>query len=325
MARAYRGLYALSAAPPDTRDPSRPLILASTTFDQCPWMQIREVPAGTAEGVVRTLPAGSHGFVDLLVIRVLARRRVNFCKAETQSSRAGEKCRKVRRIDLRQFLQDIEQAAQAPRDRQIHSLPHDRLRQRLGLSVSTVVQDLDEPDLGCIELLHHFQGMVVSALFDFMPFERRTNEDGNDELLLQARHLRHRKYGSGSGALPARTDQNRRRVLAQQRLDFAPRLLQRGTRDIRVVPRSEPPRRPGSYEEAFLRWHVGQRELVGIEESRGNPLPETVGVRHVGLLRHRQVALDDGLQRTQNVAASAAQAENEYVHVIPSCFSRALT
>src|SRR5262245_10599279 len=44
-ARAYSGLYGLRESTP-IAVASRPLIFASTTFDQSPWMQIKDVPAG---------------------------------------------------------------------------------------------------------------------------------------------------------------------------------------------------------------------------------------------------------------------------------------
>src|SRR5262249_25257215 len=44
-ARAYSGLNGLLESTP-IAVASRPLILASTTFDQSPWMQIKDVPAG---------------------------------------------------------------------------------------------------------------------------------------------------------------------------------------------------------------------------------------------------------------------------------------
>ena len=46
-ARAYSGLYGcVAAAPPTASAASRLLILASTRFDQSPWMQISDVPTG---------------------------------------------------------------------------------------------------------------------------------------------------------------------------------------------------------------------------------------------------------------------------------------
>src|SRR5262245_4782438 len=45
-ARTYKGVYGLSARSPIDAAASCPLILASTTFDHSPWMQMRDVPAG---------------------------------------------------------------------------------------------------------------------------------------------------------------------------------------------------------------------------------------------------------------------------------------
>ena len=54
--------------------------------------------------------------------------------------------------------------------------------------VPAVIQNLDQPDPGRIELLDHAHGVVVVALVHFVALERWPNEDGNDEfLLLRAR------------------------------------------------------------------------------------------------------------------------------------------
>jgi hypothetical protein len=53
---------------------------------------------------------------------------------------------------------------------------------------------------------------------------------------------------------------------------------------------TQSPRRGGADEEPFLLWHVQQRELVGIEESRRDRAPQPLGVLRIALLGDDEIA-----------------------------------
>ena len=95
-------------------------------------------------------------------------------------------------------------------------------------------------------------------------------------------------------------------------------------RDLRVVPGAETTRRLSTDEEPLLSRQIGERKLVGVQESSGHRAPEPFRVPGVGLLRHGQVAPERRLYRSQNVPAAATHAQKEDMHVTPGCFGPAL-
>jgi hypothetical protein len=184
---------------PTASEARRLLILASTRFDQSPWMQT---------SVVRVVPAGAGRRVNLRVARLAAGIRIDFGEAYPQPALAGEQHRQVRRIDLRQIRQHVEEAAQPSCDRRIHALPDDRLRLWIRLDVASLVEDLNQPNLRGIELIGDPQRLIVPLLFDLVMLERRPDENRNDQLALPAHHLGQRKHGAGAGPLAAAGDEN---------------------------------------------------------------------------------------------------------------------
>ena len=212
-------------------------------------------------------------------------------------------------IDLRQIRQDVEQSAKRSGNRKIHALPDDRLRFGIGVRVPSVVQDLHQADSCRVELFRDAECLIVAALFHFMPFERRSNENRDDEFPLPPRHLRERKHRPGAGAFASRADDDDDREPAQEGLDSVPRFLQGLSGQLGVVPGSQASRRVRSDHQPLFFWHVGQREFIRVEKSRGDDSPESLRVSRVRLLRDEEVAAEQSFQRPQDIAAAAAGAE----------------
>ena len=91
---------------------------------------------GTAEIAERIFPAGSHGARQRIVCRIGARRWIQLGETDAQSARARKEGRQVRRIDLREIPQNVQQPAKRARNRHVHTLPHDRLRLRVCVDVA---------------------------------------------------------------------------------------------------------------------------------------------------------------------------------------------
>ena len=280
---------------------------------------------GLAERVVRVLPAASSRLLDLRVIRLLARRAVDVGESNPEPAVAREQHRQVRWIDLRQLPQDVDQSAQSARDGQVHAFPDDGLGLRARFRISAIVQDLHQPDLRGIEPLDHVQRVIVAALVHFVTLEGRANEDRQHQLAMLPGELRQREHRAGAGSLAAGADQHDDGVLLQQGLDLAVRFLQRLSGNLGVVPRSEPARRPSADEQAFLGRHVGQRELVRIEEAGRQRLAQARRVPAVGLLRDREVSFEQRLDRSENVATAASRAEEKERHLPPASRMSALS
>ena len=131
--------------------------------------------------------------------------------------------------------------------------------------------------------------VIVAALLNLVPLERRPDEDRDDQLLLLARHLRERKHGPGARALAARADNDDDRVFAQELFALRPStLVQRLRRELRIVPAPQDRRVVAApmITPLFLR-HRGERELVGVEEPRGYCPPQPLGVLGIGLAAPR--------------------------------------
>ena len=267
-----------------------------------------------AEGVVRVVPAAVGRLLDLLVTRLLAGRSVDVRESDPEPAVAREQDRQVRRIDLRQLPQDVDQAAQAPRDGEVHAFPDHRLRLRARFRVAAIVQDLDQPDVGVVESLDDVQRVIVATLVDFMALERRPNEDRQHQLAMLPRELGQREHRAGAGAFAAGADQDDDGVLLQKRFHLAPGFLQGLPGDVRIVPRAEAAGRPRADQQSFLRRHVGQRELVGVEEASRHRVPQSFRVAAVGLLGDREVPLEQRLDRPENVAAAATGAQEKEPH-----------
>src|SRR5262245_54685307 len=127
-------------------------------------------------------------------------RRIDPPGAQPQPSRAREERRKIRRIDLRQIPEYIRQPPQSARDREVHPLPDRRLALRFGIVIAAVVEDLDQSNPRIVELLADGQRVVVTALVDLVPLERRAHEDWNHQLSVCTRDVRERNNRSGAGA-----------------------------------------------------------------------------------------------------------------------------
>jgi hypothetical protein len=170
-----------------------------------------------------------------------------------------------RRIDLRQVRQDVQQPSQSARNRAVHALPHARLRLRVRARVAAVVQNFDEADARSIELLRDHPRMVVAALFHLVPFERRADEDRNDQLSLLPHHLRDRENGACARAFPPRSDQDDNLVRLEERLHLGPRLVQGAPRHLGIMSRPETAGRPGADDDAL----VSRRRMSRTRSCRG--------------------------------------------------------
>ena len=277
-----------------------------------------------AERVVRVLPAGSDGVGHLFVAGIVSVRRVDLRKSHAQPAAPGKQHRQVRRIDLRQVRQHVQQPAQSSRDRPVHPLPHDGLSLWIGVGISLVVQNLDQSDLRVVEALHDAERVIVAALVHLVALERRPDEDRDDEFALGTRHLHHGKHRACAGALPAGADDDHDRVPAQERFDFGSRFLERLCGHAGVVSGSQAARCPLADDHALFPGNAGQRELVGVQESGRDRASQTVRELAVRLLRHRQVAVEQLFGGTQDVAAASTQTQKQDIHWRPFCSGRIL-
>ena len=104
-------------------------------------------------------------------------RRIDFRKPDPQPAMSSQQDRQVRRIDLRQVPQDVDQSTQAARDGQVHSFPHHRLRLWIAVGVAR-----GRSGFPCslmfarVELFGDVNRMIVATLVDFVPLERRPDE-----------------------------------------------------------------------------------------------------------------------------------------------------
>ena len=220
---------------------------------------------------------------------------------------------------MREIGQHEDQPPQPASNRQVHPLPDHPLRLRIGFRISTVVQDFNQANLRAIELLDDPERMIVPALVNLVTVERWANKDGDHELALLTGHLHDREHRPCAGALSTRADHEDDRVAAQQRLDLGPGFLERLRGHMRIVPRTQQTGGSSADEHAFFLRDVRQRELVGVEKPRRHGPAKAVGVFPVCLLRHHEVLTEQRLDGTQNRAAPAAQAQEENVHLPPSC------
>ena len=79
---------------------------------------------------------------------------------------------------------------------------------------------------------------------------------------------------------------------AQECLDLVPRLFERFSRDVRVMPGSQSSGRARTDQQSFLSRHVGQRELVGVQEPRADRASEPFRILGIGFLCHEQVTAE---------------------------------
>ena len=254
-----------------------------------------------------------------IVVRFAAGGRIELGEADAQSAASRKQAGKVRRIDLRQIPEDVEQSAECSGNRKVHALPDDRLRLGIRVDVPAVVQDLHHPDPRRVESLGHAQRVIVPPFLDLVALERRTNEDRNHELPLLTRQLRERKHRAGAGSFSTGTDDDDDRMPAQDGLDILTGLFQRLQRELRVVHRALTPRGVRTDDQALFLRDIGQREFIRIQEPRADGSPEPLRVSRIGLLRDDQIPAEHGLQRAENVAAAATRAEKKNIHDAPSC------
>ncbi len=132
------------------------------------------------------------------------------------------------------------------------------------------------------------------------------------------RELGQRKHGAGAGAFAAGADQDDDGVLLQERFHFAPGFRQGFPGHVRIVPGAEAAGRPRADQQSFLGRHIGQRELVGVEEARRHRGPQSFRVTGIGLLGDREVLLEQRLDRPENVAAATARAQEKESHRPPA-------
>ena len=76
------------------------------------------------ERTVRVLPAGVDRLTNLGLGRIVSLRRIDFAEADAHAAIAGEQDRQIRRIDLGQIPQHVDEPAQSPRNRHVHPFPH---------------------------------------------------------------------------------------------------------------------------------------------------------------------------------------------------------
>jgi hypothetical protein len=160
--------------------------------------------------------------------------------------------------------------------------------------------------------------VVVAALVHLVALEGRPHEDRKHQLLLLTRHLGQRKDGSGTCSLSACADHDDHRVSANQRLDIAARLLERLPGHVGVVARAEMCRRARADQQAFGRRHVRKRELIGIQKPHRHGVVQTLCVGRIRLFGDRDVAIEQRLQRPQDVPATATGTQKKDPHLAPA-------
>jgi hypothetical protein len=114
------------------------------------------------------------------------------------------------------------------------------------------------------------------------------------------------------------------RVAIEQRLDFAARFMQRFESHSGVMPGAQTARGAGANEASLLFRQVGQRKLVGVQETRGYRAAKPFGVPRVTALCDSQVASERRFHRSQNVAATTTRAQKKDMHVTPVLVFRPL-
>ena len=82
------------------------------------------------------------------------------------------------------------------------------MRLRIAIDVGAIVQNLDQSDPRLVELRRDVDRMIVAALVDLVPLERRPDEDRQHQLAVLTHEGSQRKHGAGAGALPTRADRD---------------------------------------------------------------------------------------------------------------------
>ena len=132
------------------------------------------------------------------------------------------------------------------------------------------------------------------------------------------RELGQREHRARAGSLAAGADQDDDGVLLQERFHLALGFRQGLSGHVRIVPGAKAAGRPGADEQAFLGRHVGQRELVGIEEAGRHRVSQSFRVPAVGFLGDREVLFEQRLDRPENVATATARAQEKEPHLPPA-------